>query len=66
LLLLWQALRQTALPHIAKETIRQVLHEQGYSYRRTRTWCRTGYALRKRKSGTGTVYYLVTPEKKTD
>ncbi len=59
-----QALRKTALPHIAKETIRQVLHASGYSYQRTRTWCRTGYALRKRKSGTVTVYDLETPEKK--
>lgn len=63
LLLLRQALRKEALPHIAKETIRQVLHASGYSYQRTRTWCRTGYALRKRKSGTVTVYDLETPEK---
>ena len=58
------ALRKTELPDIAAETIRQVLHEAGYSYQRTRTWCRTGYALRKRKSGTVTVYDLETPEKK--
>jgi transposase len=64
LLTLRRALRKTALPHIAKETIRQVLHASGYSYQRTRTWCRTGYALRKRKSGTVTVYDLETPEKK--
>ena len=64
LMLLRGALRKTALPHIAKETIRQVLHEHGYSFQRTRTWCRTGYALRKRKSGTVTVYDQETPEKK--
>jgi transposase len=64
LLLLRGALRKEALPHIAKETIRQVLHEAGYSFQRTRTWCRTGYALRKRKSGTVTVYDVETPEKK--
>ena len=64
LMLLRTALRKEALPHIAKETIRQVLHEAGYSYQRTRTWCRTGYALRKRKSGTVTVYDVETPEKK--
>jgi transposase len=58
------ALRQTALPDIARETIRQVLHEAGYSFQQTRTWCRTGYALRKRKSGTVTVYDVETPEKK--
>ena len=62
--LLRDALRKTALPQIAAETIREVLHEAGYSYQRTRTWCRTGYALRKRKSGTVTVYDLETPEKK--
>jgi transposase len=64
LLLLRGVLRQSNLPHIAKETIRQVLHENGYRYQRTRTWCRTGYALRVRKSGTVTVYDLETPEKK--
>jgi hypothetical protein len=49
---------------LALSTIRQVLHESGYSFQRTRTWCRTGYALRKRKSGTVTVYDPETPEKK--
>jgi transposase len=62
--LLRKALRATDLPHIANETIRQVLHESGYSFQQTRTWCRTGYALRKRKSGTVLVYDLETPEKK--
>jgi len=64
LLLLRYALRQGELPYIAKETIRQVLHEAGYSYQRTRTWVRTGHALRVRKSGTVTVYDVETPEKK--
>ena len=64
LMTLRQALRKEALPHIAKETIRQVLHASGYSYQQTRSWCRTGYALRKRKSGTVTVYDQETPEKK--
>jgi transposase len=59
-----KALRKSGLPQIANETIRHVLHEQGYSYQRTRSWCRTGYALRKRKSGTVTVYDVETPEKK--
>jgi len=63
LLTLRRALRQEALPNVAAETIRQVLHEHGYSYQQTRTWCRTGYALRQRKSGTVTVYDLETPEK---
>lgn len=64
LLLLRTALRKEALPHVARETIRQVLHEAGYSYQRTRTWVRTGYALRVRKSGTVTTYDKQTPEKK--
>ncbi len=64
LLLLRGALRKQALPHIARETIRQVLHEAGYRYQRTRTWVRTGYALRVRKSGTVTTYDPETPEKK--
>jgi len=62
--LLQKVLRQGALPLISRETIREVLHEAGYSYQRTRTWCRTGYALRKRKSGTATVFDRDTPEKK--
>jgi transposase len=64
LMLLRTALRKEALPHVARETIRQVLHEAGYSYQRTRTWVRTGYALRVRKSGTVTTYDAQTPEKK--
>ncbi len=64
LMLLRQALRKTDLPSVAAETIRQVLHDAGYSYQRTRTWCRTGYALRVRKSGTVTTYDEQTPEKK--
>jgi transposase len=64
LMALRRALRKEGLPQIAAETIREVLHESGYSFQRTRTWCRTGYALRVRKSGTVTVYDLETPEKK--
>lgn len=62
--LLQQTLRTSGLPQIARETIRQVLHDAGYRYQHTRTWCHTGYALRKRKSGTVTVYDPETPEKK--
>lgn len=64
LMLLRQALRERDLPKIAAETIRQVLHEAGYSYQRTRSWVRTGSALRKRKSGTVITYDAHTPEKK--
>jgi transposase len=64
LMTLRRALRETDLPEIAAETIREVLHETGYSYQRTRTWVHTGYALRKRKSGTVRTYDEQTPEKK--
>src|SRR5436305_4410 len=59
-----RALRKSDLPQVGASTIREVLHEAGYSFQQTRTWCRTGYALRKRKSGTVTTYDPETPEKK--
>ena len=43
------------LPKVASSTIWQVLHEAGLSYQRSRTWCPTGSALRKRKSGSAVV-----------
>ncbi len=64
LMTLRTALRKTDLPKIAAETIRGVLHEAGYTCQHTRTWVRTGYALRVRKSGTVTTYDPETPEKK--
>jgi transposase len=39
------------LPRVSTYTIRRVLHESGSSYQRTRTWCPTGKALRRRKAG---------------
>lgn len=50
---LQRALRQApdGLPHVSTFTILQVLHEAGYSWQRSRTWCETGVALRKRKRG---------------
>jgi transposase len=50
---LQKALRSApdGLPKVAISTIWQVLHETGVSYQRNRTWCATGVALRKRKSG---------------
>ena len=61
---LQRALRRSGLPRIGRETIRLTLHEAGFSYQRTRSWVRTGYALRKRKGGTVTTYDHETPEKK--
>jgi transposase len=43
------------LPEVANSTIWHVLHEAGHSYQRSRTWCPTGSAVRKRKSGPATV-----------
>jgi transposase len=39
------------LPKVATSTIWEVLHDAGLSYQRTRTWCPTGAALRRRKAG---------------
>ncbi len=64
LMTLRTALRKKGLPKIAAATIREVLHEAGYSSQRTRTWVETGTALRKRKSGTVKTYDPQTPEKK--
>ncbi len=52
---LQRRLRQDGLPHLGATTIRRVLEDAGSSYQRTRTWCPTGTAQRKRKSGVVTV-----------
>ena len=43
------------LPGVSTFTIWSVLREAGYSFQRSRTWCPTGRAVRKRKSGRVTV-----------
>jgi transposase len=43
------------LPKVSTYTIRRVLHESGSRYQRTRTWCPTGKALRRRKAGSAVV-----------
>lgn len=52
-----RALRQApdGLPQVSTYTIRSVLHEAGYDWQRSRTWCSTGQVIRKRKSGKVTV-----------
>ncbi len=55
LMTLRNALRKQALPKVGVSTIREVLHEAGYRFGKTRTWCPTGTALRVRKAGTVTV-----------
>lgn len=64
LMLLRQALRKAELPQIAKETIRVVLQDAGYQFGKTRTWCPTGTAIRKRKAGNVTVEDPKAQEKK--
>jgi Homeodomain-like domain len=58
---LQRALRTTdpGLAELGATTIRRVLAAADYSYQRTRTWCPTGTAQRKRKTGVVTV---VDPE----
>lgn len=57
LALLRRALRTApgGLPKVSTFTIWQVLHGAGYTFQRTRTWCPTGSAVRKRKAGVVTV-----------
>jgi transposase len=43
------------LPAISTYTLWRVLHEAGYSHQRTRSWCPTGTALRRRKAGAAVV-----------
>ncbi len=56
---LQRTLRREALPRVGATTVRRVLCAAGSSYQRTRTWCPTGTALRKRKAG---VVRVVDPE----
>lgn len=50
---------------ISTYTIGQVLHEAGYSWQNSRSWCKTGSALRRRKSGVVTVIDPDAEVKKT-
>jgi transposase len=65
LMTLRDALRKKALPHVGVSTVREVLHEAGYRFGQTRTWCPTGTALRVRKSGRVTVQDPKAGEKNT-
>jgi transposase len=64
--LLERALRRAGLPSIGATTIGRILQEEGYSLQRDRTWCDTGYALRKRKDGVYRVRDAHAQEKKFD
>jgi transposase len=52
---LQRTLRRKEFPKVGTSTIRRVLQDAGSSYQRTRTWCPTGTAQRKRKAGVVTV-----------
>jgi len=43
------------LPAVSTYTLWRVLREAGFSHQRTRTWCPTGTALRRRKAGAAVV-----------
>ncbi len=61
---LQRSLRQAGLAQVGTSTIRRVLQDAGSSYQRTRTWCPTGTAQRKRKSGVVTVVDPRTEQKR--
>ena len=65
--LLCQALRKApdGLPEISEDTIRTVLLEAGFSWQNARSWCETGWAVRKRKRGKVIVTDPDTTPKKT-
>lgn len=64
---LQRALRQTpdGLPTVSTYTIWCALHEAGLRWSKDRSWCETGLAVRKRKSGTVTVQDPDAVPKKT-
>ena len=43
------------LPKVSTFTLWQVLRGAGYTFQRSRTWCPTGQAARRRKAGVATV-----------
>ena len=54
-----RTVRRAGLPRVGATTLRRVLHDAGRSSQRTRTWCPTGTAQRKRKAG---VVQVVDPQ----
>jgi len=59
-----RTIRRAGLPRVGATTIRRVLRDAGSSYQRTRTWCPTGTAQRKRKAGVVRVVDPRTEEKR--
>jgi transposase len=64
LTLLQRRLRANGLPQVSRDTVHRALRQAGYSWQRTRIWCPTGTARRKRKSGVVTVTDPETERKK--
>jgi len=66
--LLQKALRQApdGLPQVSRFIIARILHEAGLSWQKSRTWCQTGAALRRRKDGLVRVSDPDAPPKKAD
>lgn len=64
---LQRALRRApdGLPRVSTYTIGGVLHDAGFAWSKDRSWCETGTAVRKRKSGTVTVIDPDAVPKKT-
>jgi transposase len=59
-----RTLRRERFPRLGATTIRRVLEAAGSSYQKTRTWCPTGTAERKRTSGIVRVSDPQTEEKR--
>ncbi len=59
-----RSLRRDTLPRVGATTIRRVLEAAGSSYQKTRSWCPTGTAQRKRKAGIVRVTDPRTEEKR--
>lgn len=51
-----RALQREGYPHISHSKIWLILHEAGFSWQNSRTWCDTGKSERKRKSGIVTIH----------
>lgn len=64
LTLLQRRLRANGLPQVSRDTIQQTLRQAGYSWQRTRSWCPTGTARRKRQQGVVTVVDPAAEQKK--
>lgn len=64
---LQRALRRApdGLASVSTYVIWCVLHDAGYSWQRDQSWCETGQAVRKRKSGTVVVHDLDAVPKKS-